>query len=150
MDEKFIKNAADLFRSLDLSELQIRDGDAEILMKRKSPCNVSLSAAATLKNKAEARPADEEFAELPDASADFREVKAPLLGIFHLTPAPGREPYVKIGDEVKAGSVLCIIEAMKTMNEIKACENGVIADICAEAGKAVEYGQTLFKLSSKV
>jgi len=148
MDEKFLKNAADLFRSLDLSELQIRDGNAEISMKKKPAGTVSISAAS-LKNKAMQKSYGEEFAELEDASSDFHEIKAPLLGIFHLTPAPGKEPYVKIGDSVKSGTTICIIEAMKTMNEIKATADGVVADICAEAGKTVEYGQTLFKITMR-
>ena len=146
MDDIFLKNAAELFISLELSELQIRDGTKEIFMKKK-PVESAASAVSLKSNTVQKKSYGEENADFTDSSSDFHEIKAPLLGIFHLTPAPGKEPYVKIGDSVKAGNTLCIIEAMKTMNEIKATADGVVADICAEAGNTVEFGQTLFKLT---
>ena len=66
--------------------------------------------------------------------------------MFYAAPAPDAEPYVKVGDHVKKGDVLCIVEAMKLMNEITATQDGEVVDICAQSGNVVEYGQTLFKL----
>lgn len=83
------------------------------------------------------------------AGVDFNnitEVKAPMVGVFYEAPSPGAEPYVKRGSRVKRGDVLCIIEAMKLLNEIVAETDGEIADICAQNGEVVEYGQTLFKV----
>ena len=96
-------------------------------------------------------PAAAPAAEAPhdDRGVDFNdviEVKSPLVGVFYAAPAPDAEPYVKVGDHVKKGDVLCIVEAMKLMNEITATQDGEVVDICATSGNVVEYGQTLFKL----
>ena len=77
---------------------------------------------------------------------DMTEVKSPMVGVFYAAPAPDAKPYVQVGDKVKKGDVLCIIEAMKLMNEIQADADGEIADICVQNGDLVEYGQTLFKI----
>ena len=84
-----------------------------------------------------------------DVGVDFNniiEVKSPLVGVFYAAPAPDAEPFVKVGDRVKKGDVLCIVEAMKLMNEITASHDGEVIDICIQNGSVVEYGQTLFKL----
>lgn len=77
---------------------------------------------------------------------DGTPVKAPMVGVFYAAPSPDDEPYVKVGDKVKKGDTLCIIEAMKLMNEITAEQDGEIAQICIEDGDLVEFGQTLFIL----
>ena len=77
---------------------------------------------------------------------DIIEVKSPLVGVFYASPAPDAEPFVKVGDKVKKGDVLCIVEAMKLMNEITASHDGEIVDVCIQNGSVVEFGQTLFKL----
>ena len=71
---------------------------------------------------------------------------SPLVGLFYAAPAENAEPYVSIGDHVKKGQTLCIIEAMKLMNEITAEEDGVISDICVTNGQVVEYGTELFRI----
>ncbi len=73
-----------------------------------------------------------------------KEVKSPLVGVFYAAPSEGTEPFVKVGDHVKKGQTLAIVEAMKLMNEIEAEEDGVIKEICVKNGEAVEYGQDLF------
>ena len=73
-------------------------------------------------------------------------IKAPLVGTFYLSPSPDSEPYVKTGDKINPGMVLCIIEAMKTMNEIESETSGEIAEILVKNGSPVEYGQPLFRL----
>lgn len=77
---------------------------------------------------------------------DGTPVKAPMVGVFYAAPAPEEKPYVQVGDKVKKGDTLCIIEAMKLMNEIAAEQDGEIAQICVGDGELVEYGQTLFIL----
>lgn len=74
------------------------------------------------------------------------EIKSPMLGVFYASPSPDAEPFVKIGDRIKKGQVLCIVEAMKLMNEIHAEKEGEIAEICIENGQIVEFGQAIFKL----
>jgi acetyl-CoA carboxylase biotin carboxyl carrier protein len=79
-------------------------------------------------------------------SGNAVEVKAPMVGVFFNAPAPDSEPFVKVGDSVKKGDVLCILEAMKLMNEIPAESAGTISEICVKNGDVVEYGQVLFKI----
>ena len=77
---------------------------------------------------------------------DLNHIKSPMVGVFYSAPSPDAAPYVKIGDRVTKGDVLCIIEAMKLMNEIVADKDGEIVDICAENGQVVEFGQIIFKI----
>ena len=83
---------------------------------------------------------------LPVDFNNLNEIKSPMEGVFYSAPAPGSEPFVKRGMRVKKGDVLCIIEAMKMMNEITSDFDGEIVDICAEEGQLVEFSQVLFKL----
>jgi acetyl-CoA carboxylase biotin carboxyl carrier protein len=92
--------------------------------------------------------------EIPDTqaeesvpSAGGREIKSPMVGVFFAASSPDSEPFVKIGDTVKKGDVLCILEAMKLMNEITAEHDGKITSICAENGDVVEFGQVLFRIA---
>lgn len=77
---------------------------------------------------------------------EYKEIKSPMVGTFYSKPSPDKEAFVKIGDKVKKGQVVCIIEAMKLMNEIEAEFDGEIVEICLNDGEAVEYGKPLFKL----
>lgn len=70
-----------------------------------------------------------------------------MVGVFYMAPAPGAEPFVKLGSKVKKGETLCIVEAMKCMNEVVAEEDGTVVDICATDGELVEYGRVLMRLS---
>ncbi len=76
----------------------------------------------------------------------WSEIKSPMLGVYYTAPAPDAEVFVKVGDRVKKGQVLCIIEAMKLMNEILAEKEGEVAEICVENGQIVEFAQVMFKL----
>ncbi len=76
----------------------------------------------------------------------YHEIKAPLVGTFYRAPAPDADPFVEKGDKVKVGDTLCIVEAMKNMNEIESDVEGIIKDICVQNAEMVEYGQVLFKI----
>ena len=76
----------------------------------------------------------------------LKEVKSPLVGIFYAAPSPGAEPFAGVGSRVKKGDVLCVVEAMKLMNEITADADGEVIDVCVQNGQVVEFGQILFKL----
>ena len=80
------------------------------------------------------------------SDANLKEIIAPIVGTFYASPSPDEKPFVEVGQSVKKGDVVGIIEAMKLMNEITAEEDGEIIDVCATNGSVVEYGQTLFKL----
>ena len=81
-----------------------------------------------------------------ELSADYISVKSPMVGVFYASPAENAEPFVSLGDRVEKGETLCIIEAMKLMNEICAEEEGIVAEICVTSGQVVEYGTELFRL----
>jgi len=89
---------------------------------------------------------------LPEASvpqtpvAAGPEIKSPMVGTFYSSPSPDAPPFVSVGQEIKPDTVVCIIEAMKVMNEIKAEVSGVVSEVCAEDGKPVQFGQTMFRL----
>ena len=80
------------------------------------------------------------------ADANLHNINSPMLGVFYSSPSPESEPFVKVGDKVKKGDVLCIIEAMKLMNEIASEREGVVEEICVSNGDIVEYGKTMFKI----
>jgi len=90
----------------------------------------------------------EDYAESKKVSQDLTGsiIKAPLIGTFYSSPSPDSEPYVKVGDKISKGMVICVIEAMKTMNEIESDVDGEIAEILVKNGSPVEYGQPLFRV----
>lgn len=81
-----------------------------------------------------------------EAKEEYKEIKSPMVGTFYSKPSPDKEEFVKVGDKVKKGQVVCIIEAMKLMNEIEAEFDGEVVEVCLNDGDAVEYGKPLFKL----
>jgi acetyl-CoA carboxylase biotin carboxyl carrier protein len=87
-----------------------------------------------------------EGAALPAAAPQLLEIKSPMVGTFYSAPEPGGEPYVKVGSRVSTGQVVCIIEAMKIMNEIESEIQGVIKEVCLDSAQPVEFGQTLFRV----
>ncbi|QAS54231.1 acetyl-CoA carboxylase biotin carboxyl carrier protein [Halobacillus litoralis] len=95
-------------------------------------------------------PAEEETAPVQDSKSDYdAEVTSPMVGTFYQSPSPDQDVYVKIGDQVKEDSVVCIVEAMKLFNEIEAEVSGEIVEILVKDGELVEYGQPLFRVKSK-
>ena len=91
-------------------------------------------------SKEENRAPKEENAE------EYKTITSPMVGTFYRSSSPNEEPFVKVGDHVSKGDVLCVIEAMKLMNEIESEEDGIIVEICAENDEAVDYGKVLFKI----
>ena len=142
MNIKDIKALAAVLTQADLTALEYSEGELHIRMERAAarpaapqPLNMSpIAAEPTL-------PAEEknDFNNLCD-------VKAPMVGVFYAAPAPDAKPFVRVGDTVEKGQVICIIEAMKLMNDITAPVNGRIVDICAQDGAVLEFGQTIMKI----
>jgi acetyl-CoA carboxylase biotin carboxyl carrier protein len=155
MDIEEIKTLTDLMIDNDLTEIRIRDGEKRILLRRGASAVsqqvVSVPAApmplagagATPgpASAATAKPAAPE--ETPDSDASLTKISSPMVGTFYATPDPDSPPFVKVGDEINPDTVVCIIEAMKVFNEIKAEVSGVIESIEVESGKPVEFGQTI-------
>ena len=135
-----IRQLAEILKVYGLSKLDFRSGEGSVLLE-KAAGGAEVSAPAPLSKGEEPGRAEQ--------AIDFNritEVRSPIVGVFYAAPAPGAEPYVKVGSRVKKGDVLCIVEAMKLMNEIVAECDGEIVDICVRNGEIVEYGQVLFKI----
>ena len=155
MDLKEIKAIIDLMKKNSLSEFELEEKEFKIKLKRPIGA-VALPAVMPVDDPeltafpAAARPVAVAAPAAPAATAAAgagdAEIKSPMIGTFYRTPSPDAAPYVDVGSEVGPDTVVCIIEAMKVMNEIKAETRGVITAIVAENGKPVEFGQTLFKI----
>jgi acetyl-CoA carboxylase biotin carboxyl carrier protein len=148
-DIKEIKTIIDLMKKNDLSVFEIEKEGFRLKLQRGSSgqaaAGVSLPTVAPPKaatTPAEAAPA------LPKAieSVSLKEIVSPMVGTFYRAASPDASPFVDVGKNVTEETVVCIIEAMKVMNEIKAETSGVIAEVVAENGKPVQFGQVLFKV----
>ena len=150
MDLNFIKKLIKLVENSDVTDLEIEESGTRIKVAKKIRVsqlpvqNVSpvLPAAASAQQaeQKEAKSAQDEA----EVSSGYHEIKSPIVGTFYRAPAPDADFYVQVGDTVSPGSVLCIVEAMKLMNEIESDVSGKIVKILVENGKPVEYNQPLF------
>lgn len=130
--------------SLSVLELQNENGAKIRLEKPQVVQQNAIQAAAPV---AEAAPAAAPAAPQASSAADSgKTIKAPIVGVFYAAPSPDAQPYVSVGKQVKKGDTVCIIEAMKCMNEIQAEEDGTITEILVKDGELVEYNQSLFKI----
>lgn len=136
MNETNIRKYAELMKELGLTGLEITEENSKVRLER----TLSAGSAETVY----AVPAA--AAEKPAAPQDYISIKSPIVGVFYAAPAENADPYVSIGDRVTKGQTLCIVEAMKLMNELPAEEDGIIAEICVQNGQVVEYGTELFRL----
>ena len=135
MNESDIRKYAMLMKELELTGLEITENNQVVRLERSAP----VSAAAPVAAPAEPMVAQQE-------STDGISVTSPIVGLFYAAPAENAEPYVSLGDRVKRGQTLCIVEAMKLMNEITAEFDGVVEKICVANGQMVEYGTELFRI----
>ncbi|MDY4517443.1 MAG: acetyl-CoA carboxylase biotin carboxyl carrier protein [Candidatus Spyradocola sp.] len=143
-----IKALAELVRKNNLSALDLSEGELHIRIENAPAPQSAPAPEAAAPQEAAPVPAPAP-APAVDNGPDFgaaRMIVSPMVGVFYASPSPDDPPFVKVGQKVHKGDVLCIIEAMKLMNEITAEEDGEIIDVCAANGSVVEYGQTLFKL----
>jgi acetyl-CoA carboxylase biotin carboxyl carrier protein len=151
VDLKDIKAIIDLMKKNSISEFELEKQDFKIKLKRGGLAPVALDepgfSGGYAALPAPAGPASGAAAlpPMPPASSEI-EIKSPMIGTFYRAPSPESAPYVDIGTEVGPETVVCIIEAMKVMNEIKAEVRGVITQILVENAKPVEFGQALFKV----
>ena len=150
MDLDLIKKLVKIVDTSGVTELEVQEGELKIKIGKNSHSkfvlaqpNVSpaqvISEAPQVKTEPEPKPKVEQT-----PSSNLTEVHSPIVGTFYRAPAPDAEPYVQVGDSVTKGTVLCIVEAMKLMNEIESEAEGKIVKILVENGKPVEYNQVLF------
>jgi acetyl-CoA carboxylase biotin carboxyl carrier protein len=159
-DLQKIKELIEIMKRNELVEVEISHGDDKIFLKRCQPQpavsgsgtgaviggpDISTAPAAPNAAQTSAQQVPPSVSE-PQLEDDLVEITSPLVGTFYMTPSPDSEPYVEVGSYVDAQAVVCIIEAMKVMNEIKTETGGTIAEILVANGQAVEYGQVLFRI----
>lgn len=136
VDLRKVKKLIELVEESGISELEVSDGDETIRIARHGRAPVTTSSRT---------PAAENPAAAPQRQGDGFELRSPMAGTFYRAPAPDAEPFVAVGKSVEAGDVLCIIESMKMMNEIKAERSGVCTSIAVANGEAIGSGQVLFR-----
>jgi acetyl-CoA carboxylase biotin carboxyl carrier protein len=137
-----VERLVDLVRESGIGEIQVRRGEVEITVKARTEAPVSQRVSEARSGREPAAGPEENSPELDGLHA----VRSPLVGTFYRAPAPGEDPYVEVGDRVMAGQPLCIVEAMKLMNEIPADVAGEVVEVLAENAEGVEYDQPLFYL----
>lgn len=156
MDLKLVKNLLDLISNSEVNEVSIEEGDFKLKVKKKSdapsgqihyqlpqqPQQTAAPQPTTSSQSADSgRPSGEEKKE---SAPDGEIVKSPIVGTFYESPSPDSDPFIKEGDKVNKGDTLCIIEAMKIMNEIDAEFSGTVEKIIVNDGQPVEFDQPLF------
>jgi acetyl-CoA carboxylase biotin carboxyl carrier protein len=163
MDLEQLKQILDLVRAHELSEFEVEQDGLKLKIRRNAAgvpvvtlpglaanapvatAPPGLSAAASAPASAAVPPA----AEANDEDLELAVVKSPIVGTFYRSPEPGASPFVDIGGQVKKGQVLCIIEAMKLMNEIDSEYDGEIVNVYVESGQPVQYGERLFAIRTR-
>ncbi len=135
----YIKELAELINADNLSEICIEEGGKKIILKKE--CIISELEKASTSGSVIADGAAEKEEVIDNSKRT--PITSPMVGTFYASPSPDKEPYVKVGDVIKAGDTVCIIEAMKLLNEIESDISGRVVEICVENGQTVEFGQTL-------
>ncbi|HWM42025.1 MAG TPA: acetyl-CoA carboxylase biotin carboxyl carrier protein [Burkholderiales bacterium] len=148
MDLRKLKKLIDLVQESGIAELEITEGEEKVKIVKGGVVTVAAQpvAAAAAPAAAAAAPAAGAPAAEPEPGQEGHVVKAPMVGTFYRSPSPDAKVFVEVGQAVKEGDTICIIEAMKLMNEIEADASGVVKAILVENGQPVEYGQPLFIL----
>ena len=136
MNESDIRKNANLMSELGLTGLEVTENDRVVRLER-NPAPQTTAPVQTV-----------QVGDVPQSAAneDLIEISSPMVGVFYAAPAEDADPYVQVGDRVKKGQTLCIVEAMKLMNEIVAETDGQIVEICAQNGQVVDFGCPLFRI----
>ncbi|MFB6291334.1 MAG: acetyl-CoA carboxylase biotin carboxyl carrier protein [Candidatus Bipolaricaulia bacterium] len=150
-----MKELIDLFENSNLSEISVQQEGFQVTLKKNSEGGSQLRSGKSGSQLTTEKKAGEELEGGADSDAEELEeesavevptITSPIVGTFYRSPSPEEPAYVEVGDRIEEGDTVCIVEAMKVMNEVKAETGGEIAEICVEDGDSVEYGQELFKL----
>lgn len=140
MDIRKIKKLIDLLREGGIAEIEIREGDQSVRITRDHPAALPASRS----DQVLPQPLDASISDTVETLPRGHSVTSPMVGTLYIASSPGTAPFVTIGQRVEVGDTLCIIEAMKILNQIEADRAGVIAAILVENGQPVEYGEPLF------
>ena len=148
MDLRKLKTLIDLVSESGVAELEITEGEDRVrIVNRNGAAPVQVHQPVTVAQPMPVPVPALEAAPAPAPAAPQQTgtpLTSPMVGTFYRAPSPGADPFVKVGDTVKKGQVVCIIEAMKLLNEVEADMDGTVKEICVENGQPVEFGQSLF------
>ena len=148
MDLRKLKTLIDLVSESGVAELEITEGEDRVrIVNRNGAAPVQVHQPVTVAQPMPVPVPAPEVAPAPAPPAPQQTgtpLTSPMVGTFYRAPSPGADPFVKVGDTVKKGQVVCIIEAMKLLNEVEADMDGTVKEVCVENGQPVEFGQSLF------
>ena len=145
MDLRKIKKLIEMLQESDLNEIEVKEGEESVRINRKKEIvnnSTQFISQNKLDNLSKAQPLEEDNKGL----IDLIDVKSPMVGTFYRSPAPDKPPFVDIGQKIKVGDTLCIVEAMKMMNQVKSEFNGTIKDILVENAQPVEFDEVIITL----
>ena len=144
LNTEYIEKLAKIINDNGLTEISVDDGEEAITIRKDTPEVISVAAPVqAAPAPAVSAAASVEAEEVQKPSVKGKTITSPMVGTFYASSSPEAEPFVEVGSEVKEGDVVCIIEAMKLMNEIKSEHTGKITQICVKNGDPIEYGQVL-------
>ena len=145
MDLRKIKKLIEMLQESDLNEIEVKEGEESVRINRKKEIvnnSTQFISQNKLDNLSKAQPIEEDNKGL----VDLIDVKSPMVGTFYRSPAPDKPPFVEIGQKIKVGDTLCIVEAMKMMNQVKSEFNGTIKHILVENAQPVEFDEVIITL----
>ena len=145
MDIRKIKKLIEMLQDSDLKEIEVSQGDESVRISRDNSSQTSEPIIQKQVVHEASNIVSQE--EIPQEEVKGNKVTSPIVGTFYRKPSPDKDPFIKVGDEVQEGDILCIIEAMKMMNEIKSDFSGKIVSIDVEDGQQVEYGQQIITIN---
>ena len=138
IEKKLIKELVDNLKEFELTELEYQDGQTKIKVSKSSKGIEQIKTSAVVSpNKSVLKSSDE---------TDGIRVKSPIIGTAYLAPEPGAKKFIEVGDKIKKGQTVMIVEAMKTMNHIPSTQDGIVEEICVNDGESVEFDQELIKI----
>ena len=138
IDKKLIKELVDNLKEFDLTELEYQEGQTKVKVSKKSKdVEQAKTSAVVPQNKAVLKSSDD---------SDGIRIKSPIIGTAYLATEPGAKKFVEVGDKIKKGQTVMIVEAMKTMNHVPSTADGIVKEICVDDGQPVEFGQTIIVL----
>jgi acetyl-CoA carboxylase biotin carboxyl carrier protein len=153
MDITLLKKLIKVVEASNITEFSVQEGDLKVRISKNSKSAQIISPSANyhmpvapsnVEHPTSEQPKAETAMPAADVSENLHEIKSPIVGTFYRAPAPDADPYIQVGDNISEGSVLCIVEAMKLMNEIESDTHGKIVKILVDDGTPVEYNQPLF------
>ena len=138
IDKKLIKELVENLKEFELTELEYQEGQTKVKVSKASKGTEQLKTSAVVpQNKAVLKSSDD---------SEGMRIKSPIIGTSYLAPEPGAKKFVEVGDKIKKGQTVMIVEAMKTMNHVPSTSDGIVKKVLVQDGEAVEFGQTLILL----